>query len=116
MRDRFFVREDRFFQLRDEVRRRVRFFRHDILAETSYPEAQLILCRNVLIYFSRAGQDQILRRFARTLGEGGFLVLGRAETLLGETRLLYHADFPAERIYRCTREGVQGQLSGHSTS
>ena len=101
LRERYFLAETGGFRLREEIRRRVRFQQQDILASGAFLPADLILCRNVLIYFSRADQDRILRRFATALGVGGYLVLGRAETLLGEIRQMFHADFPVERIYRC---------------
>lgn len=91
------------YQLRDEIRRRVRFERWDVLAATADPEARLILCRNLLIYFSRGEQNRILRRFAAALGPEGYLVLGRAETMMGEVRRWFAAEYPVERIYRCTQ-------------
>ncbi len=53
----------------------------------------------MLIYFSRAEQEKILCRFAASLPEGGVLVLGKAETLIGATRDLFRPVDPAERIY-----------------
>lgn len=100
LRDRYFEADGTRFRLREEVRSRVVFRRHDILARDAYPAAELILCRNVLIYFSREEQDEILRRFAADLPSGGYLVLGRAETLLGDIRRLFTIEDPAERIYR----------------
>ena len=104
LRERCFVAEGRGLRLREEIRRRVKFQQQDILGEGAYPRAALILCRNVLIYFSRGDQERILRRFANALGAGGYLVLGRAETLLGEIRQRFAAEYPEERIYRCLPE------------
>ncbi len=101
LRTRYFVAEGDGYRLREEIRRRVRFQQQDILGEEDFPRANLILCRNVLIYFSRADQERILRRFAATLEPGGYLVLGRAEILLGEIRELFAAEHPDERIFRC---------------
>lgn len=101
---RYFVPEGRGFRLREEIRRRVRFEQQDILGARAYPRASLILCRNVLIYFARGDQERILRRFAATLEPGGYLVLGRAETLLGGLRQLFVAEYPEERIFRYSDE------------
>ena len=100
VRERFFTAEGRDFRLRERIRRRVRFCEHDILCAPDYPAADLVLCRNVLIYFSRGEQERILTRMAQVLPRGGYLVLGRAETLTGEARRLFHARCPAERIYQ----------------
>ena len=98
--ERYFQGEGASYRLREEIRRQVRFAPLDLLAAAPYPRADLILCRNVLIYFSRQEQEQVLRRFATALLPGGALVLGRAETLCGDSRSLFHVEFPAERIYR----------------
>jgi chemotaxis protein methyltransferase CheR len=44
-------------------------------------EAQFIVCRNVLIYFGEDLQARVVRLFARSLQRGGYLLLGRAESL-----------------------------------
>jgi chemotaxis protein methyltransferase CheR len=78
----------------------VRFECGNILDSGAYPPADLILCRNVLIYFCRRDQETILARLAAVLPSGGYLVLGRAETLMGGARQHFHISYPAERIYR----------------
>lgn len=100
MRQRDFVAEGKHFRLREEVRRRVRYLRHDILNAPDCPRADLVLCRNVLIYFSREDQERIFERLADAIPPGGFLVLGRAETLAGTVRGRFDIACPNERIYR----------------
>lgn len=86
--------------LDEKLRARVRFSCHNLLTAPDYPRSDLILCRNVLIYFSREEQEKILGRFAAVLPPDGVLVLGKAEMLLGEARGLFRIESPAERIYR----------------
>jgi len=100
MRERYFIAEGSRYRLHETIRRMVRFQRHNIMTDTEYPEADLILCRNVLIYFSREEQERIVGHFARVLPVGGFLVLGRAENLMGESRSLFESENARERIYR----------------
>jgi len=88
------------YQVVDSLREWVEFGYHDVLAENEFPAADLILCRNVLIYFSRAEQEKILKRFAATLPYNGYLILGRAETMLGDSRTLFSPFCLTERIYR----------------
>lgn len=107
--ERYFRGEGRQYRLVEEVRHMVTFFRQDLLAPGDYPQVDLILCRNVLIYFSREEQEEILGRFAAALSPGGGLVLGRAETLLGSKRRLFHSEWPTERIYRNIPE-TEGNL------
>ena len=61
---------------------------------------QLILCRNVVIYFSRDTQERVFLKFAEALAPGGFLVLGKVESLFGPARERLTLVNPRERIYR----------------
>ncbi len=84
-----------------EVRRLVRFEQADILqAPPPLDPVHLILCRNVIIYFQRDAQDSLLREFHRILAPGGFLVLGKVETLLGDIRGLFSPVNARERVFR----------------
>jgi chemotaxis methyl-accepting protein methylase len=78
----------------------VRFHRRDILMEPPRGEFDFILCRNLLIYLDRAGQEAVLERFARCLRPGGFLALGKTEVFVGESREAFEVIDPRERIYR----------------
>ena len=63
---------------------------------------QLILCRNVVIYFERASQEKVFQTFADALAPGGILVLGKVETLFGPARERFTLLDPRERVYRRT--------------
>jgi chemotaxis protein methyltransferase CheR len=60
----------------------------------------LIICRNVLIYFDRPTQERLFVAFHEALAPGGFLFLGRVESLLGRARGLFRPVSTRERIYR----------------
>jgi chemotaxis methyl-accepting protein methylase len=61
---------------------------------------QLVSCRNVLIYFDRETQERLLMRFHEALAPGGYLVLGKVETLLGPVRSRFASIDARERIFR----------------
>jgi chemotaxis protein methyltransferase CheR len=86
--------------LAEEIRSLVSFQQGDINHAASRPASDLILCRNVLIYFERGRQEEILNGFADALGSGGILVLGKAETLSSANRPRFRTVCPVERIYR----------------
>ncbi len=96
----YFTIEGAEYLLSEQIRHQVRFFRHDISSDQPFYRADLILCRNVLIYFSRAQQRKILQILAAALPYNGYLVLGRAETLVTACRELFRCVDPAERIYQ----------------
>lgn len=64
------------------------------------PPYDMIVCRNVLIYFDRVMQERLFAIFADTLRPGGFLVLGKVETIMGPTKERLEMVDPRERIYR----------------
>jgi chemotaxis methyl-accepting protein methylase len=88
------------FEVVPEVRPLVSFERRDLIVDPSPGGMQFITCRNVLIYFDRATQEHLFQRFYDALAPGGFLILGKVETLLGPTRSLFAAVDPRERIFR----------------
>lgn len=100
LRVRYFACCDENYHLNEEIKELVTFEQSDISCIDVYPESDLIMCRNVLIYFERKQQEEIIRRFAEVLPRGGVLVLGKSETLLGETRKPFQTICPVERIYR----------------
>jgi chemotaxis protein methyltransferase CheR len=57
------------------------FSEHNLVTDAGFIEAQLILCRNVLIYFNRDLQARVFKLFAESLSFRGFLGLGSKETL-----------------------------------
>ena len=84
-----------------EARALVTFERRDLLGEPALGgPLQLITCRNVVIYFDAASQQQLFARFHEVLAPGGFLVLGKVETLLGAARKLFDAVDHRHRIFR----------------
>lgn len=102
-RDAYFTPEAGRYKLKSEILQMVSFHQADMFDTDAYEECDLILCRNVLIYFERVQQERIIRNFARVLRPGGILVLGKSETLFGENRRLFQTICPVERIYRVNK-------------
>jgi two-component system CheB/CheR fusion protein len=65
-----------------DIRRCVIFGRHDLVQDAPISRVDLLLCRNALIYLNSEAQERIFSRFHFALGYTGFLVLGKAETLI----------------------------------
>jgi len=103
MRTRYFARMDTDGRAHaaPELRDMIRFERRDLLSEPPPAGAiHLITCRNVIIYFDRPSQEALMERFHHALAVGGFLVLGKVETLLGPSRLLFEVVDQRNRIFR----------------
>jgi chemotaxis protein methyltransferase CheR len=79
----YFRREGLEWQLKDEVRRMVRFQQLDLRQNlSSLGVFDIVLCRNVLIYFDVPTKKSILAQIRKVLHSGGYLVLGGAETTI----------------------------------
>ncbi len=96
---RYFKHDGDGYKVRSELRDVVKFSQANVLTDKPRYTKNLIVCRNLLIYLAREQQERIITRFSEFLIPGGFLMLGKAETLLGENRVYFQNISPAERIY-----------------
>lgn len=89
------------FAVAPELKALVDVERRDLLAEPAPAGGlHLITCRNVIIYFDRPSQEPLMRKFHDALVPGGYLVLGKVETLMGPSRALFESVDARQRIFR----------------
>lgn len=65
----------------ESLSEKIIFAAHNLVTDRSFNEFQLIICRNVLIYFNKELQDKVLHLFSESLEQLGFMALGAKETL-----------------------------------
>ena len=65
-----------------ELKKNIIFSSHNLVSEGVFNQFDLIVCRNVLIYFNKTLQNQVLETFYKSLASNAFLALGSKETLL----------------------------------
>lgn len=96
LRSRYFEPDGERFRFRSDCRRSVIFGRNDVTRDAPISRLDLLVCRNVLMYLVRDTQYRALSRFHYALNDGGFLFLGKAETIFA------HADLftPTSSRYR----------------
>ncbi|WP_114782660.1 CheR family methyltransferase [Botryobacter ruber] len=83
------------------LKQNIVFSIHNLAVDKSFNEFQLILCRNVLIYFNQSLQNKVINLFYDSLSPFGFLALGNKESLLFSDKQNDFADVDKrERIYR----------------
>lgn len=75
-----FVEEDGHYQVKKSIRSMIVFGEHDLVQRSPFPQLDLVVSRNVLIYFTNALQRRTLQLFAYSLKDGGYLMLGKAES------------------------------------
>lgn len=87
--------------MHDSLKKNIVFANHNLVTDSVFGEMDLILCRNVLIYFSRPLQDTVIRLFTESLSENGFLCLGTKESLrFSPYSLLFDVNDERSKIYR----------------
>jgi chemotaxis protein methyltransferase CheR len=67
-------------KFKDFLKERITFSYHNLVTDGVFGEMNLICCRNVLIYFDKTLQDQVLSKFSESLLHGGFLCLGNKKS------------------------------------
>ena len=97
--ERHFVAAGDVYTVAKGLRDLVVFGQHDLSVRPPFPRIDLVLCRNVLIYFQPELQERVLHVFAFALRQGGWLVLGSSESAaaLGP---VFTADRGGQKIYR----------------
>ena len=78
----YFARDGDTYSVHEEIKRKVQFRRHDLLKDTYPADLDLILCRNVVIYFTEEAKEKIYAGFAKALRPGGFLFIGGSEMIM----------------------------------
>ena len=70
------------YQISDEIKSRVEFKEHNLLRDVYPTDCNLIVCRNVLIYFTEEAKDEVFRKFQKSLATGGILFIGSTEQII----------------------------------
>lgn len=77
----YFVNEGLHYQVTDDIKKTVTFKQHNLLSDRYETGFDLIVCRNVMIYFTEEAKDEIYMNFAKSLKPGGILFVGSTEQI-----------------------------------
>lgn len=91
LKKKYFTQVGPSYQISDEIKKRVEFKEHNLLRDTYPTDYHLIVCRNVLIYFTEEAKDEVFRKFQKSLANGGVLFIGSTEQIIN------HRDVGFER-------------------
>lgn len=92
--DKYFKMVNGNYVLRDDIKSRVEFTKHNLLLDSFESGFDLILCRNVVIYFTEEAKDGLYRRFLASLKPGGVLFVGGTEAILNFREIGYQHYLP----------------------
>jgi chemotaxis protein methyltransferase CheR len=97
----YFIKHGNEWAVKTEVRHCITFRQLDLTGE-QFPRVvfDLILCRNVMIYFNQELQERLVKNFHALLAGGGYFILGKTEVLLSEIRGWFTTVDIPERIYQ----------------
>ncbi|MCW3120118.1 MAG: hypothetical protein JWM28_4200, partial [Chitinophagaceae bacterium] len=108
----FFTKLDGSYQVSKSIRDMCVFAHHNLLKDPPFSKIDLVSCRNVMIYLEPVLQKRALTTFHYSLNEDGYLILGKSETIGGNTDI-FTAYNSTEKIYR--RKGPLGRFMAVSS-
>jgi chemotaxis protein methyltransferase CheR len=76
---RYFEKEGANYRVKPFLKKAVSYKCHNLLSDAPFSGCQMILCRNVFIYFKQGTQEFLLKQFSESLEPGGFLIMGASE-------------------------------------
>ena len=82
LKNKFFAKVGSSYQISDEIKSRVEFKEHNLLRDAYPTNYHMIVCRNVLIYFTEEAKDEVFRKFQKSLATGGILFIGSTEQII----------------------------------
>jgi chemotaxis protein methyltransferase CheR len=101
----YYTADDDHVIFRQSLKEQVLFSSHNLVTDGVFGEMNLILCRNVLIYFNRELQNRVLKLFYDSLCPGGYLCLGSKESLrFTDMENRFETVAGPEKIYRKKRQ------------
>ena len=70
--------------LNQNLRENIVFAEHNLVTDSVFAEVHLIVCRNVLIYFTEEAKDEVFQKFSKALAPGGILFIGSTEQIMNQ--------------------------------
>lgn len=113
--ERFFTKRGNQYEVKNELRQCIVFAKHNLLSHPPFTKMDLVVCRNVLIYFKSDAQLRVLRRLQFALKPNACLLLGSSETL-GPLQDDFQAISQRQRIWKVLKANTQPlDLEGRHT-
>ena len=79
--DDYLTKNDNFVTIDEKIKNKTLFFQHNLIEDSSFNEFDIIICKNVLIYFDNDLQKRVFKLFYDSLKFGGFLIIGESEQI-----------------------------------
>ncbi len=89
LKKKYFTKVGPSYQISDEIKSRVEFKQHNLLKDTYPDHCDMIVCRNVLIYFTEEAKDEVFVKFNASLKKDGILFIGSTEQIMNYKEIGY---------------------------
>jgi chemotaxis protein methyltransferase CheR len=99
--DKYYKKDNLTYSIADELKRGIRFQKQNLLTDTFDTQFDLIICRNVMIYFTEEAKHLLYHKFAKSLKQGGILFVGSTEQIFSPGQ--YQLE-PAETFFYRKKE------------
>lgn len=96
----YFIQANDKYRLIDGIKEMVTFLHHDLVHDEPLRYMDLVVCRNVLIYFSKDAQVKICAKLSQSLNDCGYLVLGLVESIVGRSKIGFKTLERSLKIYQ----------------
>lgn len=95
----YFIAKNGSFQIINSIRNKIIFSKHDLVRDPPFTKLDLVICRNLLIYFNASLQERLIPLFHYALLNGGILFLGKTESI-GSFENLFTPLTKSSRIFK----------------
>jgi chemotaxis protein methyltransferase CheR len=96
----YFTKKDNLFLLNDNIKKMITFQNLDLFQNKFIENNDLIICRNVVIYFKKESKELLYEKFYKSLNNKGYFIMGQTEMLSGPARNLFKSILIDEKIYQ----------------
>ncbi|WP_088044145.1 protein-glutamate O-methyltransferase CheR [Bacillus sp. EAC] len=88
----YFKQEGSIYKVSDELKKQIQFKKHNLLLDTYEKNVDVIVCRNVLIYFTEEAKIDIYTNFSKALNQNGILFVGSTEQIFHAEKYSFTSD------------------------
>ncbi|NLL77971.1 MAG: protein-glutamate O-methyltransferase CheR [Clostridiales bacterium] len=89
LKKKYFTKVGLSYQISEDIKRRVEFSEHNLLKDSYRDGWHMIICRNVLIYFTEDAKDEVFAKFQKALANNGVLFIGSTEQIINYKEMGY---------------------------
>lgn len=90
LKKKYFTKVGLSYQISEDIKKRVEFSQHNLLKDSYKDGWHMIICRNVLIYFTEEAKDEIFIKFQKSLAKKGVLFIGSTEQIINYKDIGYN--------------------------